>query len=145
MIGNPEGVNKSLVTDMNGKKTIFYYRELYPNEKIVLHLKAPKKCNDNFEKIGVEDIEVVKFYYSAIKKKRIPIVVKNYYLETPTACQKAGGSGFLEKKIVIGPFKFKMAHIRVVATEDISVSYSDDCGNPPKGQFYNEFCSLVAL
>jgi hypothetical protein len=142
ILGNPEGVAGK--TDLAPKKALLYYRELSPNNKVVIILKADKKCKEADEKISVEEFEVVKFYHSATEKRRVPVKVKNLYVERTSVCQTAGGSGVLEKKIVVGPFKYKMTHIRLITPEGINVSYAPDCGVPPEGYFYNDFCTAVA-
>lgn len=121
----------------------YFYFELVPKEKVILTFKAQKRCSNDTDKISLQDFEVIKFYQSEQLEKRVPVRVKNYYAESFSVCSN-NPTGSIEKKIVIGPFKNKMTHIRITASDSINVERSGDCGEITAGFYFDDFCNKIA-
>jgi hypothetical protein len=130
-------------SSLSARNSKYFYVELVPKEKVILTFKAQKRCSDDTDKISVQDFEVIKFYHSAELEKRVPVRVKNYYAESFSVCSN-NPTGTIEKKVVIGPFKNKMTHIRITTSDSISVERSGDCGEVPVGFFFDDFCNKIA-
>ena len=104
-----------------GKAAFFYYIELPPNQKLTLLLQSNRVCPGNKEQIVTHQFETTAPYTSAENWKKAAALIKNVYAEFYPSCSNLI-DGKIEKRIVIGPFKKRMTHIRLTTSENLQVT-----------------------
>lgn len=104
-----------------GKKAVYYYIELPPNQKLTLMLETNKVCPGNKDQIMTNQFETTLPYTSAENWKKAAVLIKNIYAEFYPSCTNLI-NGKIEKKIVIGPLKKRATHIRLTTSENIQVT-----------------------
>lgn len=127
-----------------GRKSNYYYFELVPKEKLVLTLLSDKRCNNDVDKISVDEFDSTAFYSSTETKKKESVRIKNIFANSFSVCSNQP-NGKLEKKIVIGPFNSQMTHIRLIASEGMQVNQSHDCGILPSEATFDKSCNIVPV
>jgi len=128
-----------------GRSAKYFYWELYPKERLVLTFEAERICPNNSDKISITEFEAKKKYLSNENiQQNVDVRIKNLYVEAFSSCSN-NPSGKIQHKLVIGPYPRLMTHVRVTASEGVSVNSSNDCGMVPAGGTFGKNCNIVPI
>lgn len=127
-----------------GRSAKYYYFELVPKEKLVFTFRSDKICNDNTDKIRIDEFDSKASYPSSETKGKVPVRVKSIFAEAFSICSNKP-IGKMEKKIVIGPFDRQMTHIRIATSDGIQVSQASDCGIVQPGATFDKNCNITPV
>ncbi|GEM_PF-3095462 len=127
-----------------GRSSNYYYFELVPKEKLVLTFSSDKICNDDSDKIRVNEFDSKASYPSIDAKGKVAVRIKNIFVESFSICSN-NPIGKIEQKVVIGPYNSQMTHIRITASVGVQVSLASDCGKVPPGATFDGNCKITPV
>ena len=134
----------SFASGIQGRKSNYYYLELVPKEKFVLTFQADKICSNNTDQIRVDEFDSSTSYPSIERKGNAPVRIKSIFVESFSICSN-NPIGKLERKVIIGPYKDKITHIRITASDGVKVYMANDCGMIPPGTSFDINCKAIPV
>lgn len=132
----------SFASRIQSRKSNYYYLELVPKEKLVLTFQADKICRSNTDQIRIDEFDSTASYPSNERRGGVLVRIKSIFVESFSVCSH-NPIGKLEKKVIIGPNKEKMTHIRITTSDGVNVDVANDCGMIPPGTSFDVKCKAI--